>query len=191
MYFDKLSEEWQDSKMPINLDQSTYQKMMSFEGQLQKENTKLTYWLAGTIYLTACITLPFLDSEKLMLTLGGIWFLLGVQAVLFWFRQMHIAQAIEDKPLRFIDAKLAKLQYNLLVTNLFMPLYMLLLATLSSYYMYHVLSGVELKVVVTVIALTLLFYILVFVLSWRRQRKKDKELILPQMLALQELKAQY
>ncbi|MEM8908344.1 MAG: hypothetical protein AAGD05_10905 [Bacteroidota bacterium] len=191
MNFKELSAKWQQEKMPPSLSRIMLTRFIEQEDQLRKENLKLSYWLAGSIYLTGFIAMPFITSEKLILILSGIWLLLTVQAMVFWFRQMHIDKAMIDHPIQFIEAKLSKLKFNLLVTNVFIPIYVLLLGLLSSCYLYIVLESLDPKIVLFIIGLTWLFYGIVFFFSWTKQRKKDAAQIIPQIKALKKIKANY
>ncbi|MDX2245923.1 MAG: hypothetical protein SF052_04045 [Bacteroidia bacterium] len=191
MDFNELSAQWQQKKLPSTLDQVMFEKITHFEEQLKKENTKLSYWLAGTIYLTGMIALPFIKSETGVFPLMGIWFLVGIQTMLFWFRQTNIHKSMAGNPARFVEVKLSKLKYNLLVTNLFMPIYMILLGIFSSFYINHILEGVDRYIVISGIGFTWLFYAMIFYITWRKQWKKDSETITPQIIELEKIQADF
>lgn len=191
MDFNELNAQWQERKVPSELDQDILEKIKTFDSTLKKENLKLTYWLAGTIYLTGCIVFPFLKTSMSMFLMAGVWFLIGFQAIVFWLRQSTLKQSMIDQPERFINAKLSKLGYNLLVTNVFMPVYLILLGILSSLYLSNVLIGVGHVIISFVVVFNCLFYIIVFSVFWKRQRKRDFESIAPQIKELEKIKAGY
>jgi len=191
MELNDLNMKWQETKIPSELDQSILEKMNSFESSLKKENLKLSIWLAGTIYLTGLFVFPFLETSSSMILMAGIWLLIGILAIVFWMRQSTVKRNIINKPQQYIDAKLSKLKYNLMVTNVFMPLYIILLGTLSSLYISNVLEGVDNVIVYAAIAFNCIFYILVFLVFWKKQRKRDSESVIPQIEELKRIKAGY
>lgn len=189
MELNDLNMKWQETKIPSELDQSILEKMNSFESSLKKENLKLSIWLAGTIYLTGLFVFPFLETSSSMILMAGIWLLIGILAIVFWMRQSTVKRNIINKPQQYIDAKLSKLKYNLMVTNVFMPLYIILLGTLSSLYISNVLEGVDNVIVYAAIAFNCIFYILVFLVFWKKQRKRDSESVIPQIEELKRIKS--
>lgn len=191
MNFEELSSQWQQKKTPANLENVILEKITNFDEQLKKENTRITYWLIGVIYITGITILPFISDKKTMLLLGGIWFLIGIQSMIFWFRQINLNKSMIDNPMNFIDANLSKLNYNKFVTNLFMPLYMLLLGILSSYYLNEVLDGISKVIIILSILCNWIFYLVIFYLIWNRQRKRDQILINPQIKELKKIKANF
>ena len=75
--------------------------------------------------------------------------------------------------------------------NIFMPLYIVLLGTLSSLYISNVLEGVDKVIINVVIISNCLFYLVVFFVVWKKQRKRDTESVLPQIEMLNRIKAGY
>ncbi|MEZ4772626.1 MAG: hypothetical protein R3D00_05530 [Bacteroidia bacterium] len=191
MDFNELSAQWQQKKLPLQLDQAMAEQITHFEAQLKKENTRISYWLAGTIYLTGILVLPFIKNQTAAFPLIGIWFLIGIQTMIFWFRQTNIHKSMAGDPARFVKTQLSRLRYNLLVTNVFMPLYTVLLGILSSFYLHAILDGVDKNIVTGGIIFTWLFYAAVFYLAWSQQRKKDTRIIIPQITELQKIQADF
>lgn len=191
MDLNELNAHWQQQRVPTALDQTIMKKIGNRDATLKKENLKLTYALAGTIYLTGFVVFPLLGTSITMFLLAGIWFLIGIQVMVFWLRQTHVRKAMPHDPQQFIQAKLARLRYSLLVTNVFMPIYLVLLGVLSSLYLFHVLEGIDYTIRTTAIVVNCLFYVIVFFAVWKKQRARDTSSIIPHIQELESVKAGY
>ncbi len=191
MNLSELKTTWRIHGIPKELDNSIQNRLPDLEKNIKKENISISYWMASTIYITGIVAMPFILDDLAILFLGAIWFLVGLQAFIFWGRQFRFNNSFTEGPLHFIDKKIKSLKCNLMVTNLFMPMYTVLLAIFSLCYLYTLLDGLNRILVNLIAALLLLFYLLTFIVVWRRRRKKDAADILPLIKNLNKLKADY
>jgi len=181
MTIEELSAQWQVNKVPQQLNEDFLQNLNYLDAEIKKENLKISYILSGTIYVTGIFVFPILLDSTSMLVMAALWFLIGFQAMVFWFRQAAVKKGINLQPEKFVTAKVAKLKYSLLVTNVFMPIYMFLLAVLTNLYIYNVLSSLSSTIVYSIIVGNCLFYAVLFIIFWRKQRQKNKVEISPKI----------
>ncbi|MEZ4827837.1 MAG: hypothetical protein R3C61_16360 [Bacteroidia bacterium] len=123
MDFNELSAQWQQKKLPLQLDQAMAEQITHFEAQLKKEKQQ-NLLLAGGYNLPhryPCAAI-YKKSNRCFAFNWNLVFNRNTDDD-FWFRQTNIQKSMAGDPSEFVKTQLSRLRYNLLVTNVFMPLY--------------------------------------------------------------------
>lgn len=187
MNINQLMNEWQQQEIPAPLAKKTMEQAQQLDKRIRKENTWLTYLLAGTIFFLMYFVFPLILNHTLVVCLFmAVIFLIGLQAMILWHRNIQADQAMVLSPTKYLTYQIKKLRYNLLVTNFFTPLYLVLLGALMSAYQYHLLQAYSITIAWGSIAILWLFLIVVFYFGWKKQRQKDKEEVIPLLKDLEE-----
>ncbi len=185
MELQELMNDWQAQNIQPELDTQILKRLNEFNDNLKKENKLMLYILPGTIYVLGFAVLPFLNSAFLMTMVAALMFLVGLQAIALVFRQINLKKSMSEKPEKYIRTQLRTLRYNLLVTNMITPVYMLILGAICSFYTINLLKDVSITMTYIALGITWTFLIAVFFFGWVKQRKKDKKYIIPAIEELQ------
>lgn len=193
MDLNNLKNSWQAQALTFSSESETMDKVVQLDKKLEKENLYVSIAFASTIFVLGFAVFPLLKSTTSMLLMGALYFLMGCQAIVFWMRNFSVKNAISETPSTFINHLIKKLNYNLIVTNFLMPLYLLLLGAIISFYIYDLLAGFETSGLYILITISLCwsFLIGIFFYSWPKQRIKDQEIIIPMIKELEEMKKGY
>ncbi len=181
MNFEALQKEWRNQESPSG---NIISKIIERDEKLKKENLFITILFSSTIFILGSIVFAFLENTTTMLVTGGMMFLLGFQAFVFWMRNLKPDFIAEQNMEKKIRQTRRHLQYQLVVTNFFMPLYCVFLSVLCYLYINH-LEMLPEEWKPWIVLVTLLYILVMFLIFWRKQRRKDKDEIWP---LLEELK---
>lgn len=180
MNLEELKHTWQQQPLPEANQATVTDRAIAFEKKTSRENTLLSTLFGGTIFCLGAIVIPFISDQPVpMVCVALLIFLMGFQAFIFWMRNVQVKKSMADQPALFIQSQIRKLRYHLMVTNLFMPLYMGLLGMTSSVYLLEVLKPLSDSLIFAGIGLMWGFYVWVFFYVWRKQRIKNQTEIIP------------
>ncbi|MEL6251653.1 MAG: hypothetical protein AAFR87_06545 [Bacteroidota bacterium] len=193
MDLDQLKNNWQEQELRLESENLGYDKIIAFDKGLEKENLSISILFAATIFFVGVFVLPLLKSTTEQLLVGALFFLMGIQGFLFWMRSLNVRKSFGETPREYIRSLIKKLKYNLSVTRVIVPLYVVLLGTIVSLYAYELLSSFDIDMVyiVIVIVLSWAYFIGIFIYGWRKQRKKDHKIIIPMIAELEETLKNY
>lgn len=193
MDLNKLKDSWKEQELLISGENETLDKIISLDKKLEKENLYVSIAFSSTIFILGFFVFPLLKSTTSLLLVGALFFLMGIQAIALWMRNFSVKNSMTEAPATFIKHLIQKLKYNLSVTNIIMPLYLMLLGAIISFYIYDLLTGLEVSglYILIIISLTWSFLIGIFLYAWPKQRKKDKHVIMPMIEELEEVHRNY
>lgn len=184
---------WQEQKIDLISESETLDKVMVFNKKVEKENLSLSIIFASTIFILGFAVLPILKSTTSMLLVSSLFFLMGFQALAFWMRNISVQRSISEAPRTFVGHLIKKLKYNLIVTKIIIPIYLLILGIIFSFYIYDLLSGFDVNglYILMITGLCWSFLIGIFLYSWPKQRAKDETIIVPMIEELEEIRNAY
>ncbi|MEM6799838.1 MAG: hypothetical protein AAF696_00465 [Bacteroidota bacterium] len=193
MDLDMFKNSWQDQGLPADSEHETMDKVIALDKGLEKENLWLSIAFSVTIFILGAFVLPLLDSSVLQLLVGSLFFLMGFQALALWMRNISVKRAMGETPATFLKHLINKLNYNIMVTNLIIPAYLLILGSIMTFYIHFLFSGLEINplYIWAIIGGIWAFFLGVFLYAWPRQRKKDREIILPMIAELKEMQRNF
>ena len=193
MDLDQLKNNWQEQELKMEKDSLSYDKIIAFDKSLEKENLGISILFSATIFFIGVFVLPILRSTTEQLLVGALFFLMGIQGFLFWMRNLNVRKSFGETPRAYIRSLIKKLKYNLSVTRFIVPIYVVLLGTIVTFYTYELLSSFDIDPIYYIIAITLTWAYLIgiFIYGWRKQRKKDQRVIIPMIAELEETLKSY
>jgi len=193
MDLDQLKNNWQEQELEIEKDSLSYDKIIAFDKGLEKENLGISIMFSATIFFIGVFVLPILRSTTEQLLVGALFFLMAIQGFLFWMRSLNVRKSFGETPRAYIRSLIKKLKYNLSVTRFIVPIYVVLLGTIVTFYTYELLSSFDIDPVYYIVAITLTWAYLIgiFIYGWRKQRKKDQRIIIPMIAELEETLKSY
>ena len=193
MDLDQLKHNWQEQELKMEKDSLSYDKIIAFDKSLEKENLGISIMFSATIFFIGVFVLPILRSTTEQLLVGALFFLMGIQGFLFWMRNLNVRKSFGETPRAYIRSLIKKLKYNLSVTRFIVPIYVVLLGTIVTFYTYELLSSFDIDPVYYILAITLTWAYLIgiFIYGWRKQRKKDQRVIIPMITELEETLKSY
>ena len=193
MDLDQLKHNWQEQELKMEKDSLSYDKIIAFDKSLEKENLGISIMFSATIFFIGVFVLPILRSTTEQLLVGALFFLMGIQGFLFWMRNLNVRKSFGETPRAYIRSLIKKLKYNLSVTRFIVPIYVVLLGTIVTFYTYELLSSFDIDPIYYIIAITLTWAYLIgiFIYGWRKQRKKDQRVIIPMIAELEETLKSY
>ena len=193
MDLDQLKHNWQEQELKMEKDSLSYDKIIAFDKSLEKENLGISIMFSATIFFIGVFVLPILRSTTEQLLVGALFFLMGIQGFLFWMRNLNVRKSFGETPRAYIRSLIKKLKYNLSVTRFIVPIYVVLLGTIVTFYTYELLSSFDIDPIYYIIAITLTWAYLIgiFIYGWRKQRKKDQRVIIPMITELEETLKSY
>ncbi|MDW3650043.1 MAG: hypothetical protein R8P61_23420 [Bacteroidia bacterium] len=193
MDLDQLKNKWQEQELKIESSTETMDKVIQFDKGLEKENLRITIMFSVTIFILGFVVLPLLKSATEQLLIGALFFLMGFQALMLWMRNLNVRKSFAEAPAIYIKSLIKKLKFNLSVTIIITPVYLILLGTIVSLYTYKLMSSfaIDLSWIVLVNGLIWAYLLGIFIYSWGKQRKKDKTIIMPMIDELKETLKSY
>lgn len=192
MDLQELKNTWQGQSVPSNLEEKIWKESVAFNKALEKENAQVSYLFGGTIFFLGVVVMSFIGGNSyIMQLIAALIFCMGIQAFFLWMRNSAVSKAMSEAPIVFIDKQITKLKYNLLVTNVISPIYVLLIGGISTLYTYEILDGFSPIVVHSILGGMWLFFVGIFWYGWRKQRKKDVETVIPMLRELEQARAEY
>jgi len=184
MNFNNIKNDWQGQSIQIN--GSILDKTTQRDDAVRRENLFVTILFASTIFILGNVVFPFIsDDQGAMLSLGGVMFLLGCQALIFWMRNFANNAMANKNSKEQLNSIKNKLRYQLLVTNLFMPIYFILLSVLIYSYITH-LEALPDNWKMWVLIPFGTFMLSMFLFGWFKQRKKDQAEVIPLLEEVKE-----
>ncbi len=193
MDLDQLKNKWQEQELKIESSTETMDKVIQFDKGLEKENLRITIMFSVTIFILGFVVLPLLKSATEQLLIGALFFLMGFQALMLWMRNLTVRKSFAEAPAIYIKSLIQKLKFNLSVTIIITPVYLILLGTIVSLYTYKLMSSfaIDLSWIVLVNGLIWAYLVGIFIYAWGKQRKKDKTIIMPMIDELKETLKSY
>lgn len=193
MDLDQLKNNWQEQEMSRETESLGYDKIIAFDKGLEKENLGISILFSVTIFILGFFVLPILRSTTEQMLVGALFFLMGFQALLFWMRNLNVRRSFGEAPRVYIKSLIRKLKYNLVVSRYIMPIYLVLLGTIISFYTYELMSSFEIALayIMIAIAFTWAYLIGVFIFGRRKQIQKDQGVIIPMITELEETLQSY
>lgn len=193
MDLDQLKNKWQEQELQIESSTETMDKVIQFDKGLEKENLRITIMFSVTIFILGFVVLPLLKSATEQLLIGALFFLMGFQALMLWMRNLTVKKSFAEAPAIYIKSLIKKLKFNLSVTIIITPVYLILLGTIVSLYTYKLMSSfaIDLSWIVLVNGLIWAYLVGIFIYAWGMQRKKDKTIIMPMIAELKETLKSY
>ena len=193
MDLDQLKNNWQEQEMSRETESLGYDKIIAFDKGLEKENLGISILFSLTIFILGFFLLPILRSSTEQLLVGALFFLMGFQALVFWMRNLNVRRSFGEAPRVYIKSLIRKLKYNLAVSRYIMPIYLVLLGTIISFYTYELMSSFEIALayIMIAIAFTWAYLIGIYIFGRRKQVQKDRGVIIPMITELEEILQSY
>ena len=193
MNLDQLKNNWQEQEMSRETESLGYDKIIAFDKGLEKENLGVSIMFSLTIFILGFFLLPILRSSTEQLLVGALFFLMGFQALVFWMRNLNVRRSFGEAPRVYIKSLIRKLKYNLAVSRYIMPIYLVLLGTIISFYTYELMSSFEIALayIMIAIAFTWAYLIGIYIFGRRKQVQKDRGVIIPMITELEEILQTY
>lgn len=193
MDLDQLKNNWQEQEMSRETESLGYDKIIAFDKGLEKENLGVSIMFSATIFILGFFLLPILRSSTEQLLVGALFFLMGFQALVFWMRNLNVRRSFGEAPRVYIKSLIRKLKYNLAVSRYIMPIYLVLLGTIISFYTYELMSSFEIALayIMIAIAFTWAYLIGIYIFGRRKQVQKDRGVIIPMITELEEILQTY
>lgn len=193
MDLDQFKHNWQEQEMSKETESLGYDKIIAFDKGLEKENLNISIMFSATIFILGFFVLPILRSTTEQMLVGALFFLMGFQALLFWMRNLNVRRSFGETPRVYIKSLIRKLKYNLTVSRYIMPIYLVLLGTIISFYTYELMSSFEIALAYIMIAIsfTWAYLIGVYIFGRRKQLQKDRGVIVPMISELEEILQTY
>lgn len=177
MDFDNIKNEWQQQN--IISSKEILQQVIQRDEQLKKENLIITILFSSTIFILGTFVFSLVyNNETSMFLVMGLMFLMGFQAVVFWMRNLPHNLLANKNSIEQLESMRNRLRYGLLVTNVFMPIYFIILSILIYFYI-DSLPALPDSWKIWIMIPTGTFMMTIFIYGWLKQRSKDKEEIIP------------
>lgn len=184
MDFDSIKNEWQQQNM--NTSKGVVEAVIKRDEKIKKENLMVTILFSSTIFTLGIFVFPLIsESQVSMFLVMGLMLLMGFQAIVFWMRNLPHNFLANKNSIEQLKSTRSRLKYNLLVTNLFMPLYFIILPTLIYFYIDN-LEALPDTWKMWIMIPTGTTMMTMFIYGWFKQRQKDKEEILPLLESVEE-----
>ncbi len=189
--FDQFKATWQQKAPKQPMQGDVMRKIEEWDKAIGKENLAATIAFSVTIFLLGAIVMPLIDTTLLFACITALIFLMGGQSMLLWARQFQHAQSKQEAPAVYLRSWSRKLRYHLLVARVFIPIYLLLLALISSVYCYELLAPFSTTYAWLAIGSTCLFITTVGIFGVRRRYKEDQAGVIPLIQEIEEMRLQF
>lgn len=177
MDFDNIKNEWQQQN--IGSSKEVIKHVIKRDERLKKENLVVTIFCSITITILGYFVLFSVSENQIsMFVVMGLMFLMGFQPIIFWMRNLPDNFMANKNSIEQLKSTRSKLKYNLLVTNIFMPIYFVVLSVLVYFYIDN-LEALPDTWKIWIMIPTGVFMMTIFIYGWFKQRRKDEEEIIP------------